>query len=208
MLAKVGMPASEVTVRTGPELGFLLEGGGKTGRAQYDLATGALAGRPEEAPGDPLSTRRFLTRLHMAHGFPAQIGARWGWAIAVDLMFASMIGWGITGLLMWWQMKNVRRIGLVVLAPAAAWGFVAMYGALLSLVGLYLGHIEATRDGQRLRRGNRSQRSGRAGRTRDCFRSARSISPGSVRDSNLRRTHSRLRTAVHPRQYLEPKLRF
>ena len=93
-----------------------MEGDGKTWRVQYDLATGSVSGRPEGYPGEPLSSRRFLTRLHLVHGYPGRPGVRRGWAVAVDLMFASMVGWGITGLLMWWQMKNVRRVGLVVLA--------------------------------------------------------------------------------------------
>ncbi len=34
-------------------------------------------------------------------------------------MFVSMVGWGTTGLLMWWQMKNVRKVGLIVLVASA-----------------------------------------------------------------------------------------
>ncbi len=118
-LARAGIPAAEVAVRTGPELGFLVEGEGRTWKVQYDLTSGTISGRPEDAAGEPLSTRRFLTRLHLAHGYPARFGARWAWAVAVDLMFISMVGWGTTGLVMWWQMKNVRRIGLIVLAASA-----------------------------------------------------------------------------------------
>ena len=84
-----------------------MEGGGRTWRVQYDLTTGAVSGRPKDEPASPLSPRRFLTRLHQAHGYPSSLGVRWVWAVAVDLMFVSMVGWGITGLLMWWQMKNV-----------------------------------------------------------------------------------------------------
>ncbi len=85
-----------------------MEGRGKTWRVGYNLQTGALTGRPADSrPGEPLSTRRFLTRLHMIHGYPSGLNARWFWAVAVDLMFVSMVGWGLTGLLMWWQMKNM-----------------------------------------------------------------------------------------------------
>jgi hypothetical protein len=31
-----------------------------------------------------------------------------------------MVGWGMTGLLMWWQMKNVRWVGIIVLIASAA----------------------------------------------------------------------------------------
>lgn len=84
----------------------------------YNLQTGALSGRAEDATaraGEPPSTRQFLTRLHKAHGYPSGFGARWIWAVAVDVMFVCMVGWGLTGLLMWWQMKNVRVIGAVLL---------------------------------------------------------------------------------------------
>ncbi len=100
-----------------PDLNFLMEGEGKVWRVGYNLQTGLLTGRPEDAPrvGEPLSNRRFFLRLHTAHGYPSQLNARWIWAVAVDVMFVCMVGWGITGLLMWWQMKNVRRIGVVLL---------------------------------------------------------------------------------------------
>lgn len=100
-----------------PDLNFLMEGEGKVWRVGFNLQTGLLTGRPEDAPrvGEPLSNRRFFLRLHTAHGYPSQLNARWIWAVAVDVMFVCMVGWGITGLLMWWQMKNVRRIGVVLL---------------------------------------------------------------------------------------------
>ncbi|WP_435006876.1 hypothetical protein P12x_004332 [Tundrisphaera lichenicola] len=118
VLARVGLPDSELSLRGNPDLGFLMESGGKTWQVHYDLVTGAVSGRAEDQTGEPLSSRRFLTRLHLAHGYPAGLGYRWGWAVAVDLMFLSMVGWGITGLLMWWQMKNVRRVGAVVLVAS------------------------------------------------------------------------------------------
>jgi hypothetical protein len=169
VLAKVGLPASEVTVRTNPELGFLMEGNGRTWRVQYDLATGAISGRPEDAPGEPLSSRRFLTRLHLAHGYPGRLGVRWGWAVAVDLMFASMVGWGITGLLMWWQMKNVRRIGLAVLAMSAV-------VATMLAVGMH----------ESLTSANASSRGETAGTEKPSGRPAKSKS--SVPEDQLRRS--------------------
>ena len=63
-------------------------------------------------------SRRFLLRLHLAHGYLSKFDARWAWAVVVDQLFASMVGWGFTGLLMWWQMKNVRRVSALVLAAS------------------------------------------------------------------------------------------
>jgi hypothetical protein len=112
-----GRPGGRGGALAGPELNFLMQGDGKVWRVGYNLQTGALTGRPDDAPrvGEPLSTRRFLLRLHTAHGYPSRLNSRWVWAVAVDVMFVCMVGWGLTGLLMWWQMKNVRRVGAILL---------------------------------------------------------------------------------------------
>ena len=118
VLRNMGLPGETAVVRTAPDLGFLMEGQGQTWRVLYNPTNGQVSARPESAK-IPVSTRRFMILLHVAHEFPSKINARWVWAIAVDLMFVSMVGWGFTGLLMWWQMKNVRRIGLLVLIASA-----------------------------------------------------------------------------------------
>lgn len=132
-----GGPASRGGRFGGPELSFLMEGHGKVWRVGYDLQTGALSGTPEsdEVPSEAPTTRRFLLRLHMAHGYPDQYNARWFWAGIVDVMSASMVGWGLTGLLMWWQMKNVRRVGAVVLligVVASVVAAIGMHGFMVS----------------------------------------------------------------------------
>lgn len=128
LLGKLGIEGEDVNIRQAPDLVFPMGNGQETWKVSYNLQTGAVTGRPMDAPREPLTTRRFLTRLHVAHGYPTAIDARWIWAVAVDAMFLSMVGWGITGLLMWWQMKNVRRVGAIVLvlslivATAVAFG--------------------------------------------------------------------------------------
>ena len=47
-----------------------------------------------------------------------------------------MVAWAVTGLLMWWQIKRVRRLGLVVLlgsVVAATWVGWAMHTSLVTL---------------------------------------------------------------------------
>jgi hypothetical protein len=100
-----------------PDLRFLMEGGGTTWRATYNPQTGALSGRPE-SEGPAMSNRMFLLRLHLAHEYPSSVDSRWFWALGVDAMFLSMCGWGITGLLMWWQMKNLRTVGAIVIVAS------------------------------------------------------------------------------------------
>ena len=82
-----------------------------------------------------LSLRSYLLRLHMAHGYPVQKNHRWFWAIAVDLMFASMVFWGLSGVVMWWQIKRTRRIGLLLLigsAVVATWLAIGMHWELVN----------------------------------------------------------------------------
>ncbi len=82
-----------------------------------------------------LSLRSYLLRLHTAHGYPVQQNSRWFWAIAVDLMFASMVFWGLSGVFMWWQIKRTRKIGFVVLllsAAVATWLAIGMHSQLVS----------------------------------------------------------------------------
>lgn len=120
VVEKVGLDAAGVaSMRFPPELAFVAENEGKAVRVSYNLRTGAVTERPADQPARSVSARRFMLQLHTAHGYPSAGGARWVWALAVDVMAISMIGWGITGLLMWWQMKNVRAIGAVVLVVSA-----------------------------------------------------------------------------------------
>jgi hypothetical protein len=113
-LASAGAAPSELRVRSAPvlELGLIVEG--ERRRASYDLAKGELVVHPagEERAR---SWRSFFLRLHTAHGYPAELGARTAWAVLVDLMSAALVLWALSGLLMWWQMKLLRRAGLVAL---------------------------------------------------------------------------------------------
>ena len=82
-----------------------------------------------------LNWRNYLLRLHMAHGYPVQKNHRWFWAIAVDLMFASMVFWGLSGVVMWWQIRRTRRIGMILLigsAIVATWLAIGMHWELVN----------------------------------------------------------------------------
>lgn len=113
-LARKNLSADDAGISVGSSLSFLIEVDGQLWRAIYNVQTGAVSGRPAEAPGS-LSIRQFLTQLHMSHGYPSQDVTKWCWAVAVDAMFVSMVFWGLSGLLMWWQIKAVRFAGASVL---------------------------------------------------------------------------------------------
>ncbi len=138
VLAKAGLLGASVSeVRAAP-LSFLVEGQGRRWRASYDLQSGSVSARPadEAAAATDLTARRFLLRLHSAHGYPPEFNARWAWAVIVDVMSVTMLFWGVSGMVMWWQIKRARWLGSAALgisAVAASWVFVEMHGLLSTL---------------------------------------------------------------------------
>jgi len=135
-LARAGLTDPKVSeVRVAP-LSFQVEGDGRPWLATYNLQTGAISGRPLDAPGAQaeLTTRRFLLRLHTLHGYPSEFGVRWIWSLLVDVMAVLMVFWGVSGIVMWWQIKRLRRVGAVALAfstAAAVWIGVGMHYYLI-----------------------------------------------------------------------------
>ncbi len=134
ILERTGFATGEVTVTSVPDVIFPVEADGRTWTATYSPMTGAVTGVPEGAsPSTELGWRRFLLRLHTAHGYPGEQNAKWFWAVIVDVMAFVMCFWGVSGLFMWWQIKATRRLGAVILvlsaAAATALGF-AMHAAL------------------------------------------------------------------------------
>jgi len=134
VLAHTGFPTGEVTVTSVPDISFPVEADGRTWTANYNALTGTVTGAPADAkPESELSARRFLTRLHLAHGYPGEANGKWFWALVVDLTAFTMCFWGLSGLVMWWQLKATRWPGLLVLVLSAACATalaVSMWGAL------------------------------------------------------------------------------
>ncbi len=122
VLERTGFPAGDATVTSVPDLSFLMSDGAKTWRVTYNAMTGTVSGTPADTAPTPeeLSARRFLTRLHLASGFPGSRNAKWFWAVVVDAMAFVMVFWGVSGLFMWWQVKATRRLGFLVLLASAA----------------------------------------------------------------------------------------
>lgn len=99
-------------------------------KPQYKSELTVVGQNPRE-----MSARSFLLRLHMAHGYGVQTNSRWFWAVAVDLMFASMCFWGLSGVVMWWQIKRTRKIGFLLLiasAIVATWLAIGMHWQLVN----------------------------------------------------------------------------
>lgn len=129
VLDSTGFPKGEVTVTSVPDLTFVMSDGEKNWNVTYNAQNGTVAGKPTDAEPAPseLSPRRFLTRLHLAHGYPGEMNAKWVWAVIVDAMAFIMVFWGLSGLIMWWQIKATRWIGLIV---------VILSGLAATLVGM------------------------------------------------------------------------
>jgi len=121
ILERTGFPGGEITVTSVPDLSFLMSDGTKTWAVTYNAQAGTVNGKPaDEASPDELSTRRFLTRMHLAHGYPGEQNAKWFWAVIVDVMAFVMVFWGISGIFMWWQIKATRTFGFLILILSLA----------------------------------------------------------------------------------------
>lgn len=137
ILERTGFAAGEVTVTSVPEVVFPVEAGGRVWAATYNPMTGTVTGVPADSASPPpeLSWRRFLLRLHTAHGYPGEQNAKWYWAVIVDVTAGTMCFWGLSGLLMWWQVKGTRKLGAVVLLFSAAAAAVMGFGMHAALTG-------------------------------------------------------------------------
>jgi len=124
-------------IRVAP-LVFQMEGDGKKWQVNYNMLTGAVSGQEAtaRAEGPTMSFRRFLLRLHMAHGYPAEdMNMRWIWAVLVDATSLIMVFWGISGIIMWWQIKRTRVLGgacLLVSVAAATYIGIGMHDLIMA----------------------------------------------------------------------------
>lgn len=90
---------------------------GQRWNVSYSVGKGALtARRSEQWPNIGLS--QLFTTLHTTHHFPIGLKARWFWALFQDLLGIAMVFWGLSGMVMWWQLKVTRIAGLASLLAA------------------------------------------------------------------------------------------
>ena len=129
VLERTGFPSGEITVTSVPDLTFHVgDQSGKTWKVIANVMAGTVSGTRTDGTKDSgeVSFRRFLLRLHTAYGYPSCGGIRWWWAITVDAMAFVTVFWALSGLLMWWQIKATRKLGVVlVLFSLIAAGFFA-----------------------------------------------------------------------------------
>lgn len=118
IMERKGFPKGEVTVTTAPDIKFPVEVKGQIWTAIYNPLTTTVSGTAGPQRSE-LSWRTFLLRLHLSRGYPDEVAAKWFWAVIVDAMALTLCFWGLSGLIMWWQIKATRWAGLVVLLVSA-----------------------------------------------------------------------------------------
>ncbi|MEN0019970.1 MAG: hypothetical protein AAF747_03695 [Planctomycetota bacterium] len=99
-------------VRLAPGVEFAVMLDGKKWVLEVDGRDGRLDARPVSEPTRPYDVRTFLTRLHRSHGYSRDDSSRWLWALAVDVTSSMMVFWAISGMIMWWQIKPTRSLGM------------------------------------------------------------------------------------------------
>ncbi len=114
-----GVAPVEANPRGAAEVRFQIEtpDTGKRWNVIYGLVTGEVAARAADAPSG-VTPHTFVTRLHKTHHYPDRIGARWFWTLLADATGFTMVFWGISGAVMWWQIKPSRLIGIAGLVAA------------------------------------------------------------------------------------------
>ncbi len=96
--------------RRSASLVFAAEADGVPCLVTYSVGGGGITSvREDDRP--TMDTKTFLQRLHLARMYSPGFDTRWIWALLVDAMFVSMVFWGVSGLMMWWQVKRTRLLG-------------------------------------------------------------------------------------------------
>jgi hypothetical protein len=105
----------------------LIDRTGARWNATYAVGDGRLAGRRTDTwPG--LGVSQLSAMLHTTHHYTRELGSRWFWALFQDLLGALMVFWAASGLLMWWQMKATRLVGIGSIVLALGVAAVVFYG--------------------------------------------------------------------------------
>jgi hypothetical protein len=109
-----------------PELRFVAkDSAGTRWNVVHDLTTGKLDARPSGEPRKA-ATIELFEALHTQHHFPPTFGPTTVWALFSDLMAATLLFWGASGMVMAWQLRKLRFIAVSVLAIGLAIGGVVI----------------------------------------------------------------------------------
>ena len=111
VLSELGFADAKVQAgRRSPSLSFSAEVDGVPTVVNYGLGNGSVTAVHEDAVPE-VETKNFLLRMHKSRTYSPYFNIRWFWALLVDGMVFSMIFWGLSGMIMWWQIKRTRLLG-------------------------------------------------------------------------------------------------
>ncbi|MFK7817520.1 MAG: hypothetical protein AB8G99_02280 [Planctomycetaceae bacterium] len=111
VLSELGIDVGEVKAgRRSPSLLFSAEVDGVPTVVSYSLGNGAVSAVREDSVPE-VKTKSFLLRMHKSRTYSPDFNIRWFWALLVDGMVISMVFWGLSGMIMWWQIKRTRLLG-------------------------------------------------------------------------------------------------
>lgn len=112
------------------EIRFLVtDSNGRDWRASYKFADSTLSAVADDSDSG-LTFYSAVTRLHKTHHYPDNFGARWVWSFIGDITAISMVVWGLSGLVMWWQIQPTRALGTIAIFIAAIVSFIIFSGTL------------------------------------------------------------------------------
>jgi len=99
-----------------PEIRFRMKDSeGTLWQVTYDVGSGRLGGR--RAVDKPeIGFNDLMSRMHKTHHYPINFGAKTLWALFADVTGLTLVLWSVTGVIIWWQIKPSRVIGVVALA--------------------------------------------------------------------------------------------
>ncbi len=118
LLESRGLDATELRLSRVPSLHFDVRWRGKDYALSYKCGAGSVRAIPMDRPRRSTTLRSFLIGLHEAKGYPDRPGVRLFWGLLVDFMSVFLVFWSLSGIVMWLQMKTLRRLGLWFLALA------------------------------------------------------------------------------------------
>lgn len=101
------------------KLNFLVDIDGEPARVTYVLRDGHVDINRFTGEDGMIPRATFL-KLHTFHGRTPGSSARNVWSLFLDAMAIAMVTWGVTGLIMWWQLKSLRLVGGIVIAISIA----------------------------------------------------------------------------------------
>ena len=110
-LKQLGLDGDKVeSGRRSPSLSFSADVDGVPTIINCNLGNGEILAVREDALPET-KTKNFLQRLHLSRRYSPHFNIQWFWALLVDGMVLSMVFWGLSGMIMWWQIKRTRLLG-------------------------------------------------------------------------------------------------